>query len=694
MVAWDQDLRGVQHHHGLEEPLGPLQTVVVDQVLDVGLAELGRRIPRQQIYIGPKIPGEGERVEKIVSECKVVDQKVVSPEETVEENVLQGLLVLIELDGFGQGRDIACAESIGTLALNNLHEEGVFLEHWLREDLDKGPSLVALGCAIRVSFRVQEETQSPERLQVKTGRLDFFPLRFLKRRIGRGRSPKFGPMGGHGGDGLSNVVRGQSHVLKAGTTMLIQEILNSQEAIHSPTFSLRPTSASGREVTASQYHRIALESSKGLEGSKVHVPLTFGAFDPLRAKQNGCTRFRGPLENAGHIVNFQTYVEKRIGSVTWNTQRITGIVTLVLGEQKEGGTTLENHLPRSLRSRTRCILAEAIMMDQLGPNAFEVTHTPLNVQSYALVVCLAFLALAKAKLCDVSILEDVRITLDTFKSMPKDNPCFSDDVVRMGKYLEPANFDIEQAIFNITQGPGYYMIKGAFSEEDIKLARDRVLFYTNPFKDCDLTLSQTEELHNNYKGMNWNLLNKGKIFSKLIQHPTVLKLSRALLGEEVQLSSLASNTVLPGMDGQTPHLDYPYYQYFFPDNKDSLNFPNLLALQFVTLLTDFLPENGGTAFRPDSHKEPTFPHDEQEFFNNAIQVVGSPGDILVFAGPIQHCAMPNKSNFLRSGILQHMAPIYIKPFEMITPSEHLLESASDELKKILAINHPYPIQKY
>ena len=85
-----------------------------------------------------------------------------------------------------------------------------------------------------------------------------------------------------------------------------------------------------------------------------------------------------------------------------------------------------------------------------------------------------------------------------------------------------------------------------------------------------------------------------------------------------------------------------------------------LAIQFVTLLTDFTKENGGTALRPHSHHRPTYPEDEEEFHANAIQIEGKAGDVVVFAGAIQHCAMPNKSKKLRTGMLQHMVPVYIK----------------------------------
>ena len=53
-----------------------------------------------------------------------------------------------------------------------------------------------------------------------------------------------------------------------------------------------------------------------------------------------------------------------------------------------------------------------------------------------------------------------------------------------------------------------------------------------------------------------------------------------------------------------------------------------LSMQFVTLLTDFTKENGGTALRPHSHHVPKYPEDEQEFHANMVQVEGKAGDVV------------------------------------------------------------------
>ena len=95
------------------------------------------------------------------------------------------------------------------------------------------------------------------------------------------------------------------------------------------------------------------------------------------------------------------------------------------------------------------------------------------------------------------------------------------------------------------------------------------------------------------------------------------------------------------MMAQKPHLDYPYYDYLWPEKEDAMKTEMLMvcsvvnqwyaclainshlpqAVQFVTLLTNFTIDNGGTAIRPFSHLDPKYPTDVDEFFRNAIQVL-------------------------------------------------------------------------
>lgn len=280
----------------------------------------------------------------------------------------------------------------------------------------------------------------------------------------------------------------------------------------------------------------------------------------------------------------------------------------------------------------------------------------------------------------------------------EDSLLYSDDDVDMSSFQMPKDFDVNKVVEAITTGDGWIKLEGMYSEEDIMMARERIYHHNHADKYIRQNANhQTiDEAHNKFSGMVWALFNKGRIFEKMAQHPAILNVSNIVIGERSQMSSFAANTVLPGQGGQLPHLDYPYYRLFYPSsNPNIMDSAPPLSVQFVTLLTDFHMGNGGTAIRPNSHKLPRYPDDKEDFYKHAIQMEGKAGDVVVFAGALQHCAMPNKSKGLRAGILQHMAPVYIKPFEAILDyvNEDVKARATPEMRRILALDHPYPVLK-
>lgn len=194
----------------------------------------------------------------------------------------------------------------------------------------------------------------------------------------------------------------------------------------------------------------------------------------------------------------------------------------------------------------------------------------------------------------------------------------------------------------------------------------------------------------------WNLLDKGQIFEKMVQHPTILKIVRTILGDDAQLGSIASNTIFPGGSGQEPHIDYPYWDYYnrehWPQPPKHEDVPFFMNFQATILLDDFTTDNGATALRPRTQLIADYPQDSKEFFKHYEQAVGKAGDAMVFVGLLQHCAMPNRSNASRTGILLQYLPKYIRPMEDIkrSISDPVIERMSPELKKLLLWDYPYP----
>merc|ERR1719471_2467454 len=311
------------------------------------------------------------------------------------------------------------------------------------------------------------------------------------------------------------------------------------------------------------------------------------------------------------------------------------------------------------------------------------------ILKFVLLICLAC-ARGDSNVCQVNQI-DAGCGLDNM-----------DMNIDMKNFLIPENFDIDSVVKEVTEGSGWFVLKGMHSKEEVNLAKEIV--YQHNKANKQVTDKETheknhktrDEAHNKYNGLVWALFNKGRVFEKMAQHPVILNISNIIIGESSIISSYAANTVLPGQGGQLPHLDYPYYRAFYPStNPNIMDTAPPLSMQFVTLLTDFTKDNGGTALRPHSHHVPKYPDDENDFHANMVQVEGKAGDVVVFHGAMQHCAMPNKGDTLRTGILQHMAPVYIKPFEAMAEyvRDDIKRGASPAIRRILALDHPYPIMK-
>ena len=190
----------------------------------------------------------------------------------------------------------------------------------------------------------------------------------------------------------------------------------------------------------------------------------------------------------------------------------------------------------------------------------------------------------------------------------------------------------------------------------------------------------------------WNLLNKGEVFERMAQIPVVMRIAAAFLGDEFQMGSIAANRLLPGGPGQEPHIDYPYWDLYktssFPMGINS-SFP--MNLQATILIHDFTEENGATAMLPYSQGTLHYPDDQPAFDRDAVCQTGRAGDVVVFNGMCWHCAMPNRSDDDRIGVLLEYLPKFVRPLEdHSVVRDDVVARATPMLKQLLGIDYPYP----
>ncbi len=241
-------------------------------------------------------------------------------------------------------------------------------------------------------------------------------------------------------------------------------------------------------------------------------------------------------------------------------------------------------------------------------------------------------------------------------------------------------------------GDGAVVIRAALSPDDVAEARQLIMTMSEREGDKVTHFHGGHEDQVHLQRRVWNLLNKGEVFERLVQHPTVMAVAGVFLGSEFIMGSVAANRLLPGGPGQEPHIDYPYWDFYrdgtFPSHINS-SFP--LNMQATFLLDDFTPDNGATAFLPGSQRNLSWP-DEAVFHANAARQTGKAGDCYLFNGMVWHCAMPNRSDGDRSGILVQYLPKFVTPLEDqkrgVRPD--VLERATPMMRQLVSLVYPYP----
>jgi len=79
-----------------------------------------------------------------------------------------------------------------------------------------------------------------------------------------------------------------------------------------------------------------------------------------------------------------------------------------------------------------------------------------------------------------------------------------------------------QVCHRVTFGPGWVLLKGMFSTRDVEMARERLLLGSGAETK---TFSNKDDIHNNFGGLTWGLLSRGKIFAKATGE-NILKMPR------------------------------------------------------------------------------------------------------------------------------------------------------------------------
>ena len=167
------------------------------------------------------------------------------------------------------------------------------------------------------------------------------------------------------------------------------------------------------------------------------------------------------------------------------------------------------------------------------------------------------------------------------------------------------------------------------------------------------------------------LVNKGRVFCDLLEHPLVEEMLENFLGEDFMLSSYAAHITSPGGPLQPMHTDQWWMPRPTPRNLPHRPPGNILrgehyndadgpvdklisapvVANIMWPLDKFTIENGVTRIVPGSHLSGDQPDPEVTHEETAVHMVGPPGSAIVFDGRVWHGAGANRSNALRVGLL-------------------------------------------
>jgi ectoine hydroxylase-related dioxygenase (phytanoyl-CoA dioxygenase family) len=257
------------------------------------------------------------------------------------------------------------------------------------------------------------------------------------------------------------------------------------------------------------------------------------------------------------------------------------------------------------------------------------------------------------------------------------------------------NYKVDEIVSELLDGDGAVVFPGLYSPEVIAEARQIIMDRSSAEPPRVTHFQGKAEIENKLSLQRrvWNLIAKGAVFSGIAEHPVIVDVMKHFLGTEFIMGSIAANRILPGGPGQEPHIDYPCWDFHKPETFPTrLNSSFPMNAQVTIMLDPFTKESGATAYVPRSQKDIRYPADSDRFYERCEQMLGEPGDAVVFFGAAWHCAMPNKSNCDRTGILIEYLPKFVKPVEdmLTTLPEDFKRTMSPVMRQLLGFAYPHP----
>ena len=194
---------------------------------------------------------------------------------------------------------------------------------------------------------------------------------------------------------------------------------------------------------------------------------------------------------------------------------------------------------------------------------------------------------------------------------------------------------------------GLCLISGALSTAEAAVVRDRV--FEIAAEDVAADRGYDYDAGNQRV---WALLNRGDVFSELVQREFAIDIVSENLGRPMLLSNFSGNIAGPGGIVGGLHADQFYVPLPWPDGP--------LAMNVAWLVTDFTDANGATLVVPGSHlRNPPSPGGPRDRHPESVPVEAPAGTAMVLDGRLWHQTGENRtSDERRIGLFAY----YVKPW--------------------------------
>jgi ectoine hydroxylase-related dioxygenase (phytanoyl-CoA dioxygenase family) len=232
---------------------------------------------------------------------------------------------------------------------------------------------------------------------------------------------------------------------------------------------------------------------------------------------------------------------------------------------------------------------------------------------------------------------------------------------------------VEQLI----DGDGFVLIPNLMAASEAAEARSRVLEIASSPSAAELGRRNERSGQQHVRG----LLAHGEIFERIVQHPAIIEIAEAMLGDDMTLGAYSARIVHPGSLEMGVHVDYPYWAMRGPFALR----PPLLVL-VIWMLQYFTEHNGATLVAPRSQLRCARPSREQ-FAREAIKITGAAGDAIISHGLLWHDTSQNHTTEPRVAVLINYGLKVIRPLdsEIAKVPLPVMERATPKLRQLLGL---------